>query len=66
MSAQIIQLSDHRKVGHPAMRLMNPSLTIFVAYLAIGVAINETIIEAAQVFSSRSMTRQATSPRANR
>lgn len=50
MSAQIIQLSDHRKVRPSAMpRLMNPSLTIFVAYLAIGVAINEAMIEAAQV-----------------
>ena len=54
MSAQIIQLSDHRKVRSPAMpRLMNPSLTIFVAYLAIGVAINGAIIEAAQLFSKK-------------
>ena len=49
MSAQIIQLSDHRKVRSPIPRPMNPSLTIFVAYLAIGVAINEAIIEVAQV-----------------
>ena len=50
MSAQIIQLSDHRKVHTPAMpRLMDASLTVFVAYLAIGIAINEAMIEAAQV-----------------
>ena len=50
MSAQIIQLSDHRKVRTPAMpRLMDASLTVFVAYLAIGIAINEAMIEAAQV-----------------
>lgn len=49
MSAQIIQLSDHRKVRPAMPRLMNTSLTIFLAYLAIGVAINEAIIEAVQV-----------------
>ena len=50
MSAQIIQLSDHRKVRTPAMpRLMDATLTVFVAYLAIGIAINEAMIEAAQV-----------------
>ena len=50
MSAQIIQLSDHRKVRTPAMpRLMDASLTVFVAYLPIGIAINEAMIEAAQV-----------------
>jgi hypothetical protein len=47
MSAQIIQLSDHRKVRRPTM--MNPSLKIFVACLALGAAINEAIIEAARV-----------------
>ena len=51
MSAQIIQLSDHRKVRTPAMpRLMDATLTtVFVAYLAIGIAINEAMIEAAQI-----------------
>lgn len=49
MSAQIIQLSDHRKVRTPATpRLMDASLKVFVAYLAIGIAINEAMIEAAQ------------------
>ena len=50
MSAQIIQLSDHRKVRPSALpSLMKPSLMMFVAYLAIGAAINEAIIEAVQV-----------------
>ena len=49
MSAQIIQLSDYRKVRPAAMpRLMTLSLSIFVAYLVIGAAIHEAIIEAAQ------------------
>jgi hypothetical protein len=49
MSAQIIQLSDYRKVRPAAMpRLMSLSLSIFVAYLVIGAAIHEAIIEAAQ------------------
>ena len=49
MSAQIIQLSDHRKVRPAAMpSLTSLSLSIFVAYLVIGAAIHEAIIEAAQ------------------
>ena len=49
MSAQIIQLSDYRKVRPAAMpRLMSLSLSIFAAYLVIGAAIQEAIIEAAQ------------------
>ena len=54
MSAQIIQLSNHRKVRTPAMpRSMDATLTVFVAYLAIGIAINEAMIEAAQVGFTR-------------
>jgi hypothetical protein len=49
MSAQIIKLSDHRKI-HPAAMpgLMSLSVAIFVAYLLIGATICEVIIEAAQ------------------
>lgn len=50
MTTQIILLSDHRKVRPPPMpRLMSLSLSIFVAYLVIGAAIHEAILEAAQV-----------------
>jgi hypothetical protein len=49
MTAQIIQLSDYRKVRPAMPRPMSLSLSIFVAYLVIGAAINEAIIEAAQV-----------------
>ncbi|MDP9290980.1 MAG: hypothetical protein M3O82_01295 [Verrucomicrobiota bacterium] len=49
MSAQIIKLSDHRKMRPAAMRrLMGLSLSIFVANLVIGGAIYEVFIEAAQ------------------
>jgi hypothetical protein len=49
MSAQIIKLSDHRKMRPAVMpRLMDLSLSIFVAYLVIGAAIYEVIIEVAQ------------------
>jgi hypothetical protein len=49
MSAQIIKLSDHRKMRPAAMpRLMSFSLSIFVAYLVIGTTIYEVTIEAAQ------------------
>jgi hypothetical protein len=49
MSAQIIKLSDHRKMRPAAMpRLMGLSLSIFVAYLVIGATIYEVIIEGAQ------------------
>ena len=49
MSAQIIKLSDHRKMRSAAMpRLMGLPLSIFVAYLVIGATIYEVIIEAAQ------------------
>jgi hypothetical protein len=50
MSAQIIQLSDHRKVRPPPEpSLMSLSLAIFGAYLGIGAAINEAIIQAARI-----------------
>jgi hypothetical protein len=49
MSAQIIQLSDHRKARPPLVpRLMSLSLAIFGTYLVIGAAINEAIIDAAK------------------
>jgi hypothetical protein len=49
MSAKIIKLSDHRKNHPTAMpRLMDLSLSIFVAYLLVGIAIYEVIIDAAQ------------------
>jgi hypothetical protein len=49
MSAQIIQLSDHRKVRTPAMvHLMHLSLSIFVAHLVIGPTFYAAVIEAAQ------------------
>jgi hypothetical protein len=49
MSAQIIMLSDHRKMRPAAMpRLMGLTLSIIVVNLAIGLAICEVIIEAAQ------------------
>jgi hypothetical protein len=49
MSAQIIKLSDHRKMRPAAMpRPMGLPLSIFVAYLVIGATIYEVIIEAAQ------------------
>jgi hypothetical protein len=50
MSAQIIQLSDHRKVRPPRLPgLMSLSFAIFGAYLVVGAAINEAIIEAAKI-----------------
>ncbi len=49
MSAQIIQLSDHRKVRRsPAPLLMNLSLSIFAAHLAVGATIYAAMIDAAQ------------------
>jgi hypothetical protein len=49
MSAQIIQLSDHRKMRRPVVpSLIGLSLSILVAYLIIGAAIYATIFEAAQ------------------
>ena len=49
MSAQIIKLSDHRKM-HPAAMpgLMGLSLSVFVANLVIWAEIYEVFIEAAQ------------------
>ena len=49
MTAQIIQLSDHRKVRPAMPRPMSLSLSIFVTYLVISAAIHEAIIEAALV-----------------
>jgi hypothetical protein len=49
MSAQIIQLSDHRKMRGPVVpSLIGLSLSILIAYLIIGAAIYATIFEAAQ------------------
>ena len=49
MTAQIIRMSDHRKVRPlPAQRLMSLPLSMFVAYLVVGAAIHEVIMEAAQ------------------
>ena len=49
MSAQIIQLSDHRKMRSAAIPgLMGLSLSILVAYLLVGATIYEIIIEAAR------------------
>jgi hypothetical protein len=49
MTAQIIRLSDHRKMRSPPVAcLMSLPLSMFVAYFVIGAAINEAIIEAAQ------------------
>jgi hypothetical protein len=48
MSAQIIKLSDHRKMRPPAMpKLMSLPLSIFAAYLVIATTIYEVTIEAA-------------------
>ena len=49
MSAEIIQLSDHRK-ARPTLvpGLMSWSLAIFGTYLVFGAAINEAIIDAAK------------------
>jgi predicted benzoate:H+ symporter BenE len=50
MSAQIIQLSDHRKARPPLVPgLMSLSLALFGTYLVIGAAINEAIIDAAKI-----------------
>ena len=49
MSAQIIKLSDHRKMRPAAMPvLMGLSLSVFVANLVIWAEIYEVFIEAAQ------------------
>jgi hypothetical protein len=49
MSAQIIMLSDHRKIRPaPMPGLMGLSLSIVVANLVIWVAIYEVFIQAAQ------------------
>jgi hypothetical protein len=48
MSAQIIQLSDHRKKRPVVPSLLGLSLSILVAYFIMGVAIYATIFEAAQ------------------
>jgi hypothetical protein len=49
MSAQIIKLSDHRKMRPVAMPgLMGLSLSVFVANLVIWAEIYEVFIEAAQ------------------
>jgi len=49
MSAQVIKLSDHRKMRPAVMpRLMDLSLSIFGANLIIGAAIYDVIIETAR------------------
>jgi hypothetical protein len=49
MSAQIIQLSDHRKVRSVVTpTLIGLPLSIFVANLVVGAAIYEVFIRAAQ------------------
>jgi hypothetical protein len=49
MSAQIIKLSDHRKRRPaPIPGLTGLSLSIFVAYLVVGIEAYGAIIEAAQ------------------
>jgi hypothetical protein len=50
MSAQIIKLSDHRKARPPPVPgLMSLSLAIFGTYLVICTAINEAIMDAANI-----------------
>ena len=49
MSAQIIKLSDHRKMRPVAMpTLIGLPLSIFVANLVVGAAIYEVFIQVAQ------------------
>jgi len=54
MSAQIIKLSDHRKVRHtPLPHLVGLSLSIFNAYADISLAMYGAMVEAAeQVFEA--------------
>ena len=50
MSAQIIQMSDHRKARPPLVPgLMSLSFAVFSTYLVIGAAINGAILDAAKI-----------------
>ncbi len=49
MSAQIIKLSDHRKVRHtPLPHLVGLSLSVFNAYADISLAMYGAMVEAAE------------------